>query len=168
MVQSLCRMLTACLLCSCSEANADDAKKPTERPISLSLEIVEKTTKHGTVPKFKLTLTNEGKVTEKVIDLTDGRRPDLQDNCYDWELEREGKAVRIQRAISDPGPITDEDFLKLESGKKATFELTRFAQALDRLKPGKYKARIRFWQDPHKSWAETAYPSPYVEFTVKE
>jgi hypothetical protein len=46
-----------------------------------------------------------------------------------------------------------------------TFELARFAAALGRLPPGKYRARIRFWQDPSRP-ARSAVFSPYAEFTV--
>jgi hypothetical protein len=152
--------------CLGGRALADD-KDPPKRPIRLSLEASGKTVKSGEVPKFKLTIRNEGDAPERIIDLSGGRRADLQDNYYDLEVTQGGKTVDIPRAISDPGPIVEKDYLSLKPGEKVTFELTRFAAALGKLPAGTYQARVRFWQDPFQS-AKTAVFSPYAEFVVRD
>ena len=158
--------VAACLGCLGVTAMADDPDPP-ERPIRLSLEASGKTVKVGEVPKFKLTIRNEGDAPERIIDLSGGRRADLQDTYYDLEVTQGGKAVDVPRAISDPGPLGEKDFLNLKAGEKVTFELTRFAAALGRLPPGAYRARVRLWQDPLQP-ATSAFFSPYAEFTVRE
>jgi hypothetical protein len=160
-------LLTAWFASLCQAPLADDVKETPKRPIRLSLKVVEKVVKTGVVPEFKLILRNEGTAAEQVIDLTGGRRPDLQHTYYQLEVVQQGKAVVLPRSVSDPGPIADQNFLELEAGKKVAFKLRRFALALGKLPPGEYQARIRFWQDPLQP-AQTAYFSPYAEFTVQE
>jgi hypothetical protein len=158
--------MAACLVCLRITAMADD-KELAKRPIRLGLEAASKTVKAGEVPKFKLTIRNAGNMPERIIDLSSGRRADLQDTYYDLVVTQMGKVVDIPRAISDPGPIGEKDFRNLKASEKVTFELSRFAAALEKLPPGKYKARVRFWQDPCQP-ATSAYFSPYAEFTVRE
>lgn len=150
----------------CELTPADGELQAPERPIKLSFEAVKKTVKRGAVPKFKLTIHNEGKSREQVPDIS--RRPDLQDTYYDLEVTQGGKAVQVARAISDPGPLGDEDFRVLKMGEKVTFELSRFALSLEKLPPGKYQARIRFWQYPKTRAAKDAFFSPFAEFTVQK
>ena len=150
------------LVCSCSMGQE---KEPAKRPIRLSLEVINKTIRPGETPKFKLTLHNEGKDPERIIDV--GSRPDLQDTYYDLQVTQGDKVVSVVRAISDPGPIAEEDFLELKPGEKVTFQLTRFAAALESLLPSKYEARILFWQNPLLP-AKTAYFSPSATFTVEK
>jgi hypothetical protein len=158
--------VAACLGCLGFTAMAD-AQEPPKRSIRLSLEAGGKPVKFGEVPKFKLTVRNEGDAPERIIDLSGGRRADLQDTYYGLEVTQGGKAVDLPRAISDPGPLGEKDFLNLKAGETVTFELTRFAAALGKLSPGKYRARVRFWQDPLQP-ATSAFLSPYAEFTVRE
>ncbi len=158
--------LSATLLASLCSLNLAGDPPATKRPLQLSLEAMDKTVKQGQVPRFKLTCRNRGSSPDRILDLGDGRRSDLQDTYYDLEVTKEGKAVNIPRAISDPGFITDKDFLMLKPGQKVTFQFTRFAAALERLPPGTYQARIRFWQDPLQE-ATTAFHSPYAEFMVE-
>jgi hypothetical protein len=47
--------------------------------VSLSLGAVEKTVKQGTVSRFRLTIRNVSGIPQRVLDLLNGRRPDLQD-----------------------------------------------------------------------------------------
>lgn len=149
-----------------SPAPAQSTEQP-KRLIRLSLEATNKTVRSGEVPKFELTIRNEGNSPQRILDLSDGRRSDLQDSYYSLEVRRGGRAVDIPRQISDPGPIGENDFLTLKPGETVTFELTRFAVVLERLLPGKYQARIRFWQDPFQP-GKSAFFSPYADFTVRD
>jgi hypothetical protein len=89
----------------------------------------------------------------------------LQDTYFDLEVIQGGKAVEVPRAITDPGPICDGDFTTLKPGEKVTYELTRFATALDMLPAGQYKARVRVWR-PGEGFEKSIY-SPEAEFRVE-
>jgi len=138
-----------------------------KRPIHLSLEALTATVKRGDVPTFKLTVRNEGDTSERIIDLSGGRRGDLQDTYYDLEVSQGGKQVDMSRMISDSGPVIEQDFLELKPGEEVSYELTRFASGLGWLPHGKYQARVRFRQDPLGSLEEDLF-SPSAEFTVRE
>jgi hypothetical protein len=137
-----------------------------KQPLQFSLETTSPTVKAGEVPKFKLTICNEGDCPERIIDLTSGCRPDLQDSIYDLEVTQGGKEVDVPRIISDPGPIVENDFLELKPGEKVSFELTRFPSMFGMLPVGFYQARVRFWQVPYEP-GQTFLYSSYAEFTVQ-
>jgi hypothetical protein len=139
----------------------DDKAAPL-RPLTLELQAVKPAVPAGTVPGFRLTIRNEGKAAEKVLRL----RADLQDTYFDLEVTRDGKPVDLPRAISDPGPISDKDFVTLPVGEKVTYELTRFATAFEKLPPGEYKARVRFWRP--SQGREKSYLSPEAPFKVEK
>jgi hypothetical protein len=143
-------------------AFSQDDKTPPKRPLTLELHPTEKSFAAGMVPTFRLTIRNEGNVVEKVLKL----RGDLQDTYYDLQVYQDGKQVSLPRAISDPGPITDDDFATLKPGEKITHDLTRFAPALDRLPAGEYTAFVRFWRpgEPPKK----AYASSEAKFKIKK
>src|SRR5262245_8199677 len=135
--------------------------------IRLSLEALTATVKRGDVPAFKLIIRNDGDAPERIIDLSAGRRRDLQDTYYDLEVTRGGTFVDMPRMISDPGPVVEEDFLELKPGEEVSYELTSFASGLAWLVPGEYQARVRFWQDPSAPLEKDLF-SPCAEFTVRE
>jgi hypothetical protein len=102
-----------------------------------------------------------GKADERILK----PRGDLQDTYYDLVIMKEGKTLSLPRAISDPGFINEADFLTLKAGRKTTFEFSRYAVVTQELTPGKYEAKIRFWQDPWQS-DTTAIMSPVATFAV--
>jgi len=161
----LSAVLSICLA-SCNLSAENEGEKMTD--ISLQLEAIEPSVKAGVFPKFQLTLRNEGKAAVKVLDIRDNRRVDLQDTYYDLEIRRGKELVKLPRAISDPGPISDDDFTSLGAGAKLSFKLTRFALALEELPPGKYKARVQFWKDPFQTSKTSCYYSSEAEFTVEK
>ena len=134
-----------------------------QRPLLLSLEVVQQEVKAGTTPAFRLTLKNTSGQAQRVLDIRG--RPDLQHTYYELRVRQAGKPVALPVAISDPGPVTDKDFLSLPPGGTQTFHLTNFPMQLDRLAPGTYTASVLFWQDPYRS-QKTSFPSPEVKFTV--
>jgi hypothetical protein len=143
-------------------------KSPPTPPIRLSLKAEVKAVKVGEVPKFTLTIHNEGDGPERVLDLSGGRRCDLQDTYYDLEVSRDGRVlVDIPRMISDPAPVQENDFLILKPGEKLELEFTRFAVGLQFLPPGEYQARIRFRQYPLQPLNSDLF-SPFAGFTVRQ
>jgi hypothetical protein len=130
--------------------------------VILSLKSMNEKIPAGTAPAFRLTIENAGTADESILK----PRGDLQDTYYDLVVMKDGKTLDLPRAISDPGPISKEDFVVLGPREKAAFEFSRYAVAVDRLPAGKYEARIRFWQDPCKS-RTTSTLSPAATFTVE-
>jgi hypothetical protein len=138
-------------------------EKVPARPLSLSLEVAEQEIKAGTIPTFRLTVKNASREPQKVLDIRERR--DLQDTYYDLEITTDGKPVKLPRAISDPGPIANRDFLALPPQESITFVLKDFPVDLKELPPGSYQASVRFWQDPYQS-SRTSYRSREATFTV--
>jgi hypothetical protein len=136
------------------------------RDFTLTLEPVVSQIRTGTVPSFRLTLTNISDHACRILNI-DGRRRDLQDTYYDLVIWQDGKEIFVPRAISDPGPVSDSDGVSIVSGATKTFLLTTFPQNLKSLRPGLYEATIRFWRDPYSS-SSNAYDSPKAKFTVIE
>ena len=134
-----------------------------KRALSLKLEVVHKAVRAGTEPRLRLTIENLSKADEKVLK----PRGDLQDTYYRLVVSKDGKQLSLGAAISDPGPISEDDFLTLKPGKKVTFEFSRYAVAVHTLPAGQYQAQIRFWQDPYKSHT-SAVLSPAATFKVEK
>jgi hypothetical protein len=149
-------VLPLLMVLACSQAD----NPPSKRPLVLELEATKESFAQGTVPTFKLKIKNEGKAVEKVLKL----RGDLQDTYYDLEVTQNGKPVEVPRAISDPGPITDSDYVTLEPGESVTYELKRFASAWQTLPIGKYKAVVRLW--PPYEPGEKKITSPEAPFEI--
>jgi hypothetical protein len=136
------------------------------RDFALRLEPVASQIRTGTAPLFRLTLTNISDHTRRILNV-DGRRADLQHSYYDLVIWKAGKEMWVPRAISDPGPISDADWLEIAPSATKSFLLTNFPQDLKTLRPGDYEASIRFWRDPYTSHSN-AYDSPKAKFTIIE
>ena len=80
---------------------------------------------------------------------------------------KDGKEIWVPRAISDPGPISDGDWIQVAPRTTKSFVLTSFPQNLKLLRPGTYEAHIRFWRDPFTDYSN-AYDSQRAKFTVTE
>ena len=64
----------------------------------------------GQIPEFTIKITNQTEMPVKVLDVRD--RPDLQHSYSDVEIVPLDNEVEVLLAISDPGPIGEEDFSK--------------------------------------------------------
>ena len=151
------RILTILLLVMVSCGHA------AQRELALTLVPVEPVIPFGTVPHFRLTITNVSDHAMRVLDAK--RRVDLQHTYYDLVVTKDGKRVDVPRAISDPGPVSDRDWLEIPPGGAKVFLLTDFPQRFDKLPPGVYEACVNFWRDPFQSH-DTADLSPKVKFTI--
>src|SRR3954469_22563292 len=90
-----------------------------QRELVLLLAPIAPVIRVGTVPHFHLTITNISDHVMRVIDA--GRRVDLQHTYYNLVITRDGKPVNIPRAISDPGQVSDRDWVEIPSGKTKNF-----------------------------------------------
>jgi hypothetical protein len=91
----------------------------------------------------------------------------LQHTYYELVITKDGKPVGVPRVISDPGPVSDADWLEIPPGGSKTFVLTNFPDQYEKLPPGVYEAHVDLWRDPYQSHG-TAQKSPRVRFTVKK
>lgn len=89
----------------------------------------------------------------------------MKDTCYNLVVTKDGRPVSLPRAISDPGPVSDADWLEIAPGGTKTFVLSEFPDQFVALPPGVYEAYVEFWRDPSQSHT-TAYRSPRARFTV--
>ncbi len=152
-------------LVSCSHVAPVTEHAPATRDLALSLYAVDPVVSAGTALRFRLTLSNVSDHVCRVLDAE--RREDLKDTYYNLVVTKDGRPVKVPRAISDPGPISDADWLEIPPGGTRTFLLTHFPDQFETLPPGLYEAYVEFWRDPHRSHT-TAYASGRAKFTVRK
>ena len=133
--------------------------------LGLSLQAIDPVIKAGSSPRFSLTVTNVSDHVCRVLDFE--RRADLRDTYCNLAVLRDGKPVDVLRAISDPGPFSDSDYLLILPGHAKTFMLARFPDQFEALSPGVYEAYVDFWHYPYESHS-SAYKLPRARFTVKK
>lgn len=157
-------IIAGLMLVSALVASGETKTKP-KRHFSLSLQAVNKQIPIGTRPKLRLTLKNVSGHTRRVLNAA--TRPDLQHTYYELVVTQKGKAVELPVAISDPGPISDADYVKISPGATKVFTLSSFPIALEKLQPGNYRAYVLFWQNPYQSHT-TRYKSQEATFSVRK
>jgi hypothetical protein len=130
-------------------------------PLVLTLVPADQSIPVGTFPILRLTVENVGGADERLV------KPHgtLRDTFCELVITQGGRAVELPRAISDPGPICENDFLTLKPGESATFEFTRYAVGTPYLPPGEYQASLRYWQGPRLFMG--AVMSPTVTLRVE-
>jgi hypothetical protein len=151
-------------LVSCSHVTAVREHTQVTRYLALTLDVVQPIILAGTAPRFRLTLHNVSDHPCRILDAD--RRVDLQHTYYELVVLKDGKPVDVPTIISDPGPVSDADWLEIPPNGAKSFILTNFPQRFETLPPGVYQAYVSFWRDPFQSHA-TAYASPLARFTVR-
>jgi hypothetical protein len=144
---------------------AGETKAKPKRDFLLSFQAINKQVPFGTRPKFRLTLKNVSGHTRRVLNAA--ARPDLQHTYYELIVIQKGKPIKLPDAISDPGPISDTDYVTIRPGATKVFTLSSFPIALEKLPPGTYKAYVLFWQNPYQSHT-TRYKSQDATFTIRK
>jgi hypothetical protein len=118
------------------------------RGVEATLRVMPSTFRRGTKPKFAVVLRNVSETPVRVLDVRDGRRPDLAHSYYEIMFEQNEQALKdLPRAISDPGPVEAADFFVLSPGATVEAPLTTPAD-LSALPGGSYSARVRITRDP--------------------
>jgi hypothetical protein len=163
MIRTLTVLLALMAFASCSHISPVSQRQHTTGEFALSLQAIKLQIPAGTTPTFRLTFTNLSDHAFRILDAE--RRVDLQHTYYNLVITKDGQPVWVGRAISDPGPISDADWLEILPGATKTFVLTNFPEAFDQLPPGVYEAYVDFWRDPYQNHT-TAYASDKARFTV--
>ena len=146
-------------------------ESPSQRPacngVSVSLSADVSRIRVGERPIFSVAVSNGTERPVRVLDVRDGRRPDLQGNYFELFVFQGTKAVDVPIAISDPGPLSSSDFIELQPGARVGFERISYKRALENLPAGAYEAFILFWRDPTESHT-TRCRSTSAKFAVYE
>ncbi len=102
----------------------------------------------GRRPGFTLALRNTGSTPLRLLDTRARRRADLADTYYGLVIRtKRGDTPDLPRVISDPGPISDEDYFVLQPGGTAQMPVSS-PLALEALRTGLYVAHVVVWVDP--------------------
>jgi hypothetical protein len=121
---------------------------PSCRGVEATLRVTPASFRHGTKPTFVVVLKNASQKPVRLLDVRDGRRPDLAESYDEIVFEQNERALTdLPRAISDPGPVQGADFFALSPG--ATIETTLSTTAdLSTVPAGSYSAYVRITFDP--------------------
>jgi hypothetical protein len=118
------------------------------RGVEATLRVMPSTFRRGTKPKFAVVLKNVSEKPVRLLDVREGRRPDLAHSYYEIIFEQNEQALKnLPRAISEPGPVEAADFFVLSLGAIVEAPLTTPAD-LSTLPGGPYSARVRITLDP--------------------
>lgn len=118
------------------------------RGVEATLRVMPTTFRRGTRPSFAVVLKNVSEKPVRLLDVRDGRRPDLAHSYYEVIFEQNDRALKdLPRAISDPGPVEAADFFVLSPGAIVEAPLTTPAD-LSVLRGGQYSAQVRITLDP--------------------
>ncbi|MBI3048218.1 MAG: hypothetical protein HYY76_07880 [Acidobacteria bacterium] len=104
----------------------------------------------GTRPQFSVVVTNTSSRSIRVLDVRDGRRNDLESVYFELVIVRNGRVVDLPTVISDPGPISNADYLVLNPGERLNVQRLSYKRVAERLVAGEYSAFVLFWRNPNE------------------
>lgn len=143
-----------------------NARMNSEIPrINLSLKINKSMLRYGEEPRFTIKIKNVS--SEILLVLNIKNRPDLQDNYSKLVITSFGRPVKMSETVSDPGPISMNDYVAIAPGKSFEIILGSLTFQISKLKPGKYSAHIEYLIDPINMPNEK-YRSADVVFTIPQ
>jgi hypothetical protein len=67
---------------------------------------------------------------------------------FELFVVKDGRLVDLPIIISDPGPISDADYVVLKPGERLDVRGLSYKRAAERLTPGIYAAFVLFWLNP--------------------
>ena len=115
--------------------------------------------KRGIAPRF---VVHAKAIGDPLRIMKFGVRPDLRDNYAVIRVTRNGKAIDVPVAISDPGPTSDSDYVALQPRQSISFEHRGTPLLLSDLPPGEYVAKVKLQPD----WRDASTDSNSVSFRV--
>lgn len=116
--------------------------------VEANLRVSPTTFRCGARPTLTVVVRNASPHPIRLLDIRNGRRPDLADNYYEVVLEQNQRVLKnVPHAISDPGPIAAADFFVV--APDGSFR-ARLSSSLDvsALSVGRYSAHVRITFDP--------------------
>jgi hypothetical protein len=152
------------LMAGQAEARAQTTALPLCRDLVVTLSIAAPRVLVGQRPRFDVSIYNMSATPRRVLDVRDGRRPDLRQVYLALVVRRNGADFSIPAAVSDPGPISPTDFVELPVSSGIHVRDLPAAPAITDLPAGDFEAAIVFWRDPYD--ASSRCRSAPVTFTV--
>lgn len=113
----------------------------------MSLIATTPSVKVGAKPRFSARVRNGTGRAVRLLDIREGRRPDLQESYFELVVTRDGEVVDVPIVISDPGPIDDTDVFELTPGRELEVRDVKYTRDLSELPVGEYEAFVLFWRD---------------------
>jgi hypothetical protein len=149
-------------------ADGQTSKSPQScRGVEATLRVMPTTFRRGTEPSFAVVLKNASEKPVRLLDVREGRRPDLADSYYEIIFEQNGRTLSdLPRVISDPGPVEAVDFFVLSPGAIIETALSTMAN-LSTIPAGRYSAYVRITVDPFAARVPTCR-SARTSFTVNK
>lgn len=131
-----------------AQARVEPARTSTCTGVTVSLSAETPHVKIGVRPRFSATIRNGTHRSVRLLDLRQGRRPDLQAAYLELFVLRGAKVVEVPIPIADPGPLGDGDFIDLPPGATMGVNDLSYTRTLNELPAGEYDAIVLFWRDP--------------------
>jgi hypothetical protein len=156
--------LTAAETAAQIAVGAQTPSLPWCRDLTVTISVAAPRVLVGQRPRFDVSIYNMSASPRRVLDLRDGRRPDLQTAYVDLVVSRNGAELSLPRMISDPGPISPTDFVELPVSSGIHIPDLPTDRDLSKLPIGALDAHIVFWRDPYD--ARSRCRSAPVAFTV--
>lgn len=131
-----------------AEPQVEPARMAPCTGVTVALSADTPRVKIGERPRFSATIRNGTSQTVRLLDLREGRRPDLQATYLELFVARGVTAVEVPIVISDPGPLADGDFIDLPPGAAMNVRDVSYKRVLNERPAGEYDAFVLFWRDP--------------------
>lgn len=121
----------------------------------------------GARPQFSVVVTNKSSRSIRVLDVRDGRRNDLENVYLELFIVKDSRVVDLPTVISDPGPISNADYLVLNPGERLDVQRLSYKRVAERLAAGEYSAFVLFWRNPEEAPTSRCRSSE-VRFVVSD
>lgn len=135
--------------------------------IDVAVAISTPTVKAGSRPQFSVVVANKSTRPTRVLDVRSGRRTDLQDVYFELFVVKNGRVVDLPMVVSDPGPISGDDYLELKPGERMDVRPLSYKRVTEHLPRGEYSAFVLFWRVPEQAHTSRCRSSE-VRFVVSE
>jgi hypothetical protein len=150
-----------------AQAQREATRKALCSGVTVSVSAETPRVKVGERPRFSARIHNDTHRPVRVIDVRQGRRPDLQASYFELFVTRRSSVVDTPIMISDPGPLGNDDFFDLSAGSVAEIRDLSYTRSLSELRSGTYDAFVLFWRDPLSPHA-TRCRSTAARFVVEK
>ena len=117
-------VLLVCICTISSWSPSYSENEPTNSNCELHITVLNNAVHFGSRPKFVIKLSNKSSEVLKVLDLE--KRKDLADAALDIRITSEKGEIRFKSAISDPGPITENDYVLVLPKSEISFTVSSY------------------------------------------
>jgi hypothetical protein len=138
-------ILFVCIHSDLDYGYSDDPKL--EMSIELSISVIGGEVKIGTQPKFLLKIINNKNEDVKILNLE--KRKDLINSKINIVITQLDKDVPFDIDISDPGRITEKDYITLSPNEHVFISIDDYYKNYKFEKSGLCKVTVQFYNFPY-------------------